>query len=164
MERKLVIAVGVAVGLVMATCIWVKNTRAPSTVKPVTLYDVRYFPGTNFNYVFVALRDRPKYECQRLLDMFGISLPWRRFRPVKLSGPGPVLILYGHIEVEEAEKIGMELRSDNGESLMHQNLNGTINLSQATATAYIWFGRLTNHTYHLRCLGRTNDLAIIRVR
>lgn len=163
-QGRIVIAVGLALGLAIAGYIVAKHTRAHSTDKRVKIYDVRYFPGTNFDYRFVPIADLPKYECQRLLDKLGIQpLPWRRYRPVKLSGPGPAFIIYGDIELEDAEKNWLELVADNGESL-HQNSLNAIKLSEETATAFIWSNRLTNHIYHLRLLGQSRDLAVVHVR
>jgi hypothetical protein len=167
-RNKLVIPVGVVAVIALTITIFTvpkKGVSAYSTDKRVVIYDAQYSEGTNLNYSYVEPASRLKYKFEGLLGKVGIRrLPWKRVFPVVIFAPGlgPALVVYGRIEVSYES---LELVSDSGKSLplIHSPLQ-TPNYARANSSFYLWDYALTNGTYHLRAMGETNDLAVVRIR
>src|ERR1041385_2728764 len=128
------------------------GVSAYSTDKRVVISDVQYVEGTN---VFIPRNERLLREFELLLGRVGIHrVPWKPVALTAASTPG--LILSGRIAVDSPRFDLFPSRRDVGIVIYKVTTSTNSDLLFCPE-------RLPNGTYHLRAIGETNDLAIIRV-
>ena len=70
------------------------------------------------------------------------------------------MVIFGRTQIDDVGSI--ELVSESGGSGSHPV--EVFRSRQDGPKIFLWLNRLTDDTYHLRCLGETNDLAVIHLR
>ena len=162
MRRKLLIA-AVTVGLLALTtaiCMTPKSgASAYSLDKRIKVYDVRYFPGTNIDYSYLPPSKVPQYQLQRLLQKLGAHYASWWISPTTVKTGGPGMVIYGRAQIKDASAVELVSEKEGTPSSPAGAHPGPDGLQ-----IWLWLGRFNDDTYHLRCVGETNDLALIHLR
>ena len=170
MQRKLLVTCAVTVFLLVAALAIAAFVVGPrsgfsvaSTDKRIKVYDFQYFPGQGIEYSYPPTGSRLRIRIEGVLEKLGLT----RWTPLpgtflRARGKGPAVFLLASFQGGNPGQL--ELLTDDGDSVAR-----SVTPMQIRTNLYLWqsygtFFARTNQIYHLRCVGETNDLAIVRVR
>ena len=173
-------ALALVIALVVALAFWVFSTaqsrvRAYSTDKRLEIYEVRYFGGTNYDYSYLPLGMRIKYECQELLGKhtamrvrkIGIQPPpWKPVGRTVFKENGPALVVLARLNGDVG--VTLHLVANDGRTIIPgRKFYLAVELPTMgfkSEELLIFDSQFSNGDYHLQYFTETNDLAIIRLR
>ena len=153
------------------------GVRAYSVDKCLKIDDAKYFPEGEVDYSYFGAEQKLKLRCIRVLRALPrlSKNPWLlQHAPnpvVAFRGKGPCLVIYGRIELGASAQLN--LVADNGQPCGPCPLPLTV---ASKTNTFLWQfdlfrfedpslnASLTNGLYHLRHIGETNDLGLVRVK
>jgi hypothetical protein len=143
-----------------------------SVDRRLKIHDAQYFTGTDFDYSYCAPDRKLKIQCIKILRAVGLwDKAWVPTVTVAFRGQGPALVCCGRMEDDRSAQL--ELVADDGQPYGTHGMPLTLG---AETNTFVWIFqlfkfedrsidlRLTNGVYHIRPVGRTSDVGLVRVR
>ena len=152
------------------------GVRAHPVDRRFKIYDVQYFPTTNYiDYIYSPWPHRLSYRLRRLMERMGVRRTTGQPEPPpNLMNRGPALLIYGRWPQELNTSPFILVKSD-GEEVNPFKRFGP-DFHRLEQNRFLWcytlYDRrdngvnywLSNGTYRVRHKAEPNDLAVVRVQ
>ena len=148
------------------------GVRVYSVDRRLKIHDAQYFKGKEFDYSYCAPDRKLNIQCIRILRSVGLwDRAWVPTVTVAFRGQGPALVCCGRMGDDQSAQL--ELVADNGQPYGTHGMPLTLG---AKTNTFVWVFELfkfddrnmalhlTNGVYHIRPVGKTSDLGLVRVR